>query len=174
MEKESDTVYILQHVHQFDGSEAITIIGTFSSYENACQAREQVSVTEEFEDHLDSLYIASYRLDKIHWQEWKFPTGRNSSQDYFAILHAHLSVPETGYEHWSEEFHVISALSLAEAQAKAQFYAYSQATEYCNESNQLVVVHPAKVVTVEPFLSTVCDGPIAQRPLNSPCQGEPP
>lgn len=166
MEKEGKTVYIVQHVHEFDEwNEDIKLFGAFSSRETAQEAINQLSKVEGFGDIPEGFSIDKYELDKVHWQEG-FATYRIPMfPRYIAIFHSRLTVDQTGYEQWNEEFHIISGVSIEEARAKAQARADAQATQYQNEAGQVVKVWPAKVISVEPFLTDGEDGPIAQREL---------
>ncbi|MDO4263575.1 MAG: DUF4288 domain-containing protein [Deinococcus sp.] len=87
---------------------------------------------------------------------------------YFAVLHCRTTVQALNLDDWREEFHIIEATSVQEAQARAEARAAAQATEYLNAAGQTVTVWPAEVVDVQPFLFADASEAVYQRPLPKP------
>ena len=65
------TVFILQHVHEFDdGHEDVKLIGVFSSEALARAAQQQVSAQPGFRDLPDGFCISEHDIDgQIGWPE---------------------------------------------------------------------------------------------------------
>jgi hypothetical protein len=65
------TVFLLQHVHQFDdGHEDLKLIGVFSSQALARAAQRQVAEQPGFRDLPDGFDISEHRVDgDIAWRE---------------------------------------------------------------------------------------------------------
>ena len=65
------TVYLLQHVHEFeDGHENVKLIGVFSSEALAQTARRQVADQPGFRDLPEGFCISEHEVDgRIGWPE---------------------------------------------------------------------------------------------------------
>jgi hypothetical protein len=65
------TVFLLQHVHEFDdGDEDVKLIGVFSSEALARAAQEQVADQAGFRDLPEGFAISEHRVDgQIGWPE---------------------------------------------------------------------------------------------------------
>jgi hypothetical protein len=65
------TVYLLQHVHEFDdGHEDVKLIGVFSSEALAVEAKRRVRDQPGFRDLPDGFCISEHRVDgPIGWTE---------------------------------------------------------------------------------------------------------
>jgi hypothetical protein len=65
------TVFLLQHVHEFDdGHEDVKLIGVFSSEALARGAQRQVAIQPGFRELPDAFEIYEHHIDgSIGWQE---------------------------------------------------------------------------------------------------------
>jgi hypothetical protein len=65
------TVFLLQHVHEFeDGHEDVKLIGVFSSEALAMAAQKQVADQPGFRDLPEGFCISEHRVDgRIDWPE---------------------------------------------------------------------------------------------------------
>lgn len=64
------TVYILEHIYEFEEKDEIKFIGVFSSKENATKAINKLIKINGFKDYpIDCFQISENLVDKINWEE---------------------------------------------------------------------------------------------------------
>ncbi len=84
-------VFLLQHVHVHEnGEEDVSLIGVYSTSENAENALQRAKKLPGYRDAPDGFCIDCYRLDEDHWTEGYF----TADERYFEDLSRHLAVEE--------------------------------------------------------------------------------
>lgn len=63
------SVFVLHHVYEREGTEEAKLIGVFSTEDAAHRAIERLRDKEGFRDHQEGFCVAAYELDRIWWSD---------------------------------------------------------------------------------------------------------